>query len=116
MASPRTNTIEIIAAQRERTSMRDMYRIASHLVAAAYAQMKAMGGSDLERIVDTPGAPLLFVVHGCNTTTADEPLADFASEEEERTYLSISGCVLAIATNTAWLAHLVEGNIHAISS
>lgn len=108
--------IQIIAAQNERTTMRDMYRIASLLVAITYAQLRAMEWSVLERVVDTPGRPLLIVRHSCTMPMADEPLAECGSEEERRTFFSISGCVVAIAWNTGWLAHLVEGNFQAISS
>lgn len=111
-----SNAIQSIAAQSERSPMRDMYRIASLLVALAYAQFRAMSWDVLESVQDNPPAPQLFVAHRCKMPLAEEPLADCATEEQKRTFFSLMRCVSAVVWNTAWLAHLVEGNIQAISS
>jgi hypothetical protein len=105
-----------IAAQKERSTMRGMYRIASLLVAVTYAQMRAMGWEVLDSVEDIPANPRTFVAHRCTRPIAREPLVGDESEEQKRRFFSITNCVLAVVWNTAWLAHLVEGNIQAIAN
>jgi hypothetical protein len=61
-----------IAAQKERSTMRDMYRIASLLVAVTYAQMRAMGWEVLDSVEDIPANPRTFVAHRCTRPIARE--------------------------------------------
>lgn len=81
--------------------MRDMYRIASLLVAVTYAQMRAMGWEVLDSVEDIPANPRTFVAHRCTGPIAREPLVGDESEEQKRRFFSITNCVLAVVWNTA---------------